>query len=192
MERLLIEKYLAGENTPQEAQQLKLLLEAKSSTECSVEEQALLLMLKGIPQESEEDLFCADYSEEYEQVVRKNTRYKIGKAIAATIALAACIVAVWFIGNWKKESLDTHEPHEAYKIQQQESRPNVKEIIAVDSDSSIIAPNSKQPINERVKPEANHYAWAKALMESYKEDDLGEITDMADTKPRQEKDWAQK
>ena len=66
MEQSLIDKYLAGENTPKEAQQLKLLLEAKPGEARSPEEQALLLMLTGIGKQSDDDIFSTDYSDEYE------------------------------------------------------------------------------------------------------------------------------
>ena len=60
-----------------------------------------------------------------------------------------------------------------------------------ESDSTTAVPNPEQPMKEHVKPEVNHYAWAKALMESYREEDLGEMTETADDMARQEMEWAQ-
>lgn len=194
MEQSLIDKYLAGENTPQEAQQLKQLLEAKPSSARSAEEQALLLMLTGVGQKSEEDIFSADYSDEYEDVVRKNMMRKLGRIASAAVAIAACIAAVWFVGThqWKNAEIpETASKHEVAPTQQKSS-PVVIETIQTDSDSTTVSPNPVQPMKERMQPDANHFAWAKGLIESYKEDDLGEITDMTDHKPRQDRDWAQK
>lgn len=198
MEQSLIDKYLAGENTPQEAQQLRQLLEAKPSSARSAKEQALLLMLTGVRKESEEDIFSADYSDEYEDVVRKNTMRKLGKIVSAVAAIAACIAAVWFVGThqWK----NTEMPETASKHQvapsQQERTPAINDMTEKDSNSTEVSPNPDQPVKERVEPDANHFAWAKGLIESYKEDDLGEITDLAENPSNSRKgddtDFAQK
>lgn len=194
MERALIEKYLAGENSSRETQQLRQLLESKPSVERSAEEQALLLMLTGIRQEPDDDLFGADYSDEYEKVVRRNTRRKLWKTAAATIAIAACVVAVWFLGHGESGVRTNELEVNGGKsgTGSQENNPVIKESLQSDSDFTTAVPNPELPVGEHVKPEVNHYAWAKALMESYKEEDLGEITETTDNMLRQEKDWAQK
>ena len=194
MERALIEKYLAGENSSRETQQLRQLLESKPSAERAAEEQALLLMLTGIRQEPDDDLFGADYSDEYEKVVRRNTRRKLWKTAAATIAIAACVVAVWFLGHGESGVRTNELEVNGGKsgTGSQENNPVIKESLLSDSDFTTAVPNPELPVGEHVKPEVNHYAWAKALMESYKEEDLGEITETTDNMLRQEKDWAQK
>jgi len=194
MERALIEKYLAGENSSQETQRLRLLLESKPSAERSAEEQALLLMLTGFRQEPDEDLFGADYSDEYNKVVRRNTLHKLWKTAAATIAIAACVIAVWFMGSGelgvRTNKLEVRSGKS--EMGRQENNPVMKKTLLSDSDSTIAVPSPELPVKEHVEPDANHYAWAKALMESYKEEDLGEITEMTDNMPRQEMEWAQK
>ena len=194
MERALIEKYLAGENSSRETQQLRQLLESKPSAERSAEEQALLLMLTGIRQETDDDLFGADYSDEYEKVVRRNTRRKLWKTAAATMAIAACVIAVWFMGSGESGVRTNELEVKSGKsgTGTQENNLAIKESPQSDSDSTTAVPNPELPVGEHVKPEVNHYAWAKALMESYKEEDLGEITETTGNMPRQEKDWAQK
>lgn len=198
MEQSLIDKYLAGENTPQEAQQLKQLLEAKPSSARTAKEQALLLMLTGVRQKTDEDIFSTDYSDEYEDVVRKNMTRKLGKIASAVIAIAACIAAVWFVGThqWKNAEMPETASKHQVAPSQPESSPVVADMAENDSDSTTVSPDPEQPMKERVQPDANHFAWAKGLIESYKEDDLGEITDLAENPSKTHKeddtDWAQK
>ena len=205
MERALIEKYLAGENSSQLTQQLRLLLESKPSAERSAEEQALLLMLTGLRKEPDDDLFGADYSDEYEKVVRRNTLHKLWKTTVATMAIAACVIVVWFMGSgeWEvKREVGTEGGQEWIfppSRSPQGERGGEKMVNGQcsmnypqsESDSTTAVPNPEQPMKEHVKPEVNHYAWAKALMESYREEDLGEMTETADDMARQEMEWAQ-
>jgi hypothetical protein len=198
MEQSLIDKYLAGENTPKEAQQLKLLLEAKPGEARSPEEQALLLMLTGIGKQSDDDIFSTDYSDEYEDVVRKNRKYRLVKVASVVMAIAACFALVWFVGTHQRgntNSLPTISKHQATPTRQKNS-PAIFDKSQADSDSVTTPLHQAQPEMHHLQPDANHYAWAKGLIESYKEDDLGEITDMADAtsnSPKEdERDWAKK
>ena len=159
---------------------------------------ALLLMLTGIGKQSNDDIFSTDYSDEYEDVVRKNRKYRLVKVASVVMAIAACFALVWFVGTHQRgntNNLPTISKHQATPTRQKNS-PAIFDKSQADSDSVTTPLRQAQPEMHRLQPDANHYAWAKGLIESYKEDDLGEITDMADAtsnSPKEdERDWAKK
>lgn len=89
MKTALIDKYLEGLTSPEEERTLARLLEAIPKAERTETEEALLLMLTAIPRTDEEDLFTADYTEEYDRIVRQRKRRVLWRytGIAAAVAL---------------------------------------------------------------------------------------------------------
>lgn len=89
----LSNKYMAGETSAEEERQLKSLLLNTPHGELTSEETAILQILTYEPAESkEEDIFCVDYTKEFDKAVRPRFRLKLWHCIAA-----ACVAGILFI-----------------------------------------------------------------------------------------------
>ncbi|MBO4452011.1 MAG: hypothetical protein J5770_06285 [Bacteroidaceae bacterium] len=195
MEQSLIEKYLAGETSAQENQLLRQQLQGKSADIRTNEEEALLIMLTGSHQEEDnsEDIFAVDYSCEYDEVVHRNRVRKMTKLVSAITAIAACLAIVWFVGwNNRNDSETTDMAMKKNPSMTQPQPQNATTLEPDDADKDSTTTITKPDIPDtKVDPaEANHYAWAKPLMDSYHEDDLGGLEE--DNAFRQDREWAQK
>ena len=93
MRHTLLNKYLAGETTAAEEQELRRLLLSMSQSQLTEEEQTVLELLSYTREETdEEDIFAVDYTEEYDKVVRPRHTIRLWPYVAA-----ACIAGAMFI-----------------------------------------------------------------------------------------------
>lgn len=93
MRHTLLHKYLAGETTATEEQELRHLLLSMSQSQLTEDEQAVLDLLSYAGEETdEEDIFAVDYTEEYNKVVRPRHTIRLWPYVAA-----ACIAGAMFI-----------------------------------------------------------------------------------------------
>lgn len=101
MKKELIDKYLNGETSLQEEQNLRQLLQAIPSSTRTKEERTLLLMLSYENAPKEEDIFTADDEKEYDRIVSSRKRHTIWKyvSIAAAVALVAIVSTIGLTRN---------------------------------------------------------------------------------------------
>lgn len=101
MKEALINKYLNGETSLQEEQELLRILQTVPSHNRTSEECALLLMLSYTKVPQEEDIFTAENEEEYDRIVRSRKRRTTWKyvGIAAAVALVAIVSIVGLTHN---------------------------------------------------------------------------------------------
>lgn len=93
MRHTLLNKYLAGETTATEEQELKRLLLSMSQSQLTEDERTVLDLLSYAGEETdEEDIFAVDYTEEYNKVVRPRHTIRLWPYVAA-----ACIAGAMFI-----------------------------------------------------------------------------------------------
>lgn len=93
MRHTLLNKYLAGETTATEEQELRRLLLSMSQSQLTEEERTVLDLLSYAGEETdEEDIFAVDYTEEYDKVVRPHRTIRLWPYVAA-----ACIAGAMFI-----------------------------------------------------------------------------------------------
>lgn len=118
MTKTLIDKYLNGETSLAEEHELLHLLQAKPYASLTSEERAILMMLSSHkasikstnpvsiePISTEEDIFTADYEEEYDRIVnsrKRQQRWKYAK-IAAAVALLAIVSTVGIFHNTRTD-----------------------------------------------------------------------------------------
>ena len=89
----LLNKYLAGETTATEEQELRRLLLSMSQSQLTEEERTVLDLLSYAGEETdEEDIFAVYYTEEYNKVVRPRHTIRLWPYVAA-----ACIAGAMFI-----------------------------------------------------------------------------------------------
>ena len=69
MKQTLIDKYLAGETTVKEEDELKRLLQETPSEQLSSTEKAVLSLLGQDPNTEEEDIFSVDHSDEFDRIM---------------------------------------------------------------------------------------------------------------------------
>lgn len=111
----LIDRYLSGTASVKEEQQLKALILGEKEEELSAEEKVISMLLNTTA-EQEEDIFAADYSEEYDRIVseaegsakqialqpnRRKSLWKYMSVAAAVVLLMGIFVK---IGTGEKES----------------------------------------------------------------------------------------
>ena len=101
MKEALINKYLNGETSLHEEQELRQLLQAIPSSTRTKEERTLLLMLSYENAPKEEDIFTADDEKEYDRIVSSRKRHTIWKyvSIAAAVALVAIVSTIGLTRN---------------------------------------------------------------------------------------------
>lgn len=101
MKKELIDKYLNGETSLHEEQELRQLLQAIPSSTRTKEERTLLLMLSYENTPKEEDIFTADDEKEYDRIVSSRKRHTIWKyvSIAAAVALVAIVSTIGLTRN---------------------------------------------------------------------------------------------
>ena len=93
MRHTLLNKYLAGETTATEEQELRRLLLSMSQSQLTEEERTVLDLLSYAGEETdEEDIFAVDYTQEYNKVVRPRHTIRLWPYVAA-----ACIAGAMFI-----------------------------------------------------------------------------------------------
>lgn len=93
MRHTLLNKYLAGETTATEEQELRRLLLSMSQSQLTEDERTVLDLLSYAGEETdEEDIFAVDYTEEYDKVVRPHRTIRLWPYVAA-----ACITGAMFI-----------------------------------------------------------------------------------------------
>lgn len=130
MKQALIRKYLEGESSCSEERELKRLLQDIPEGQRNEEEQAILRLLSADALPEEEDIFDADFTAEYDRIVR---RHRIRRMLPRAAACAASILALFFI------------PHKPRPVQ------NLPQPPATSSVEVVPTPPS-QPTEEAVTP----------------------------------------
>lgn len=130
MKQALIRKYLEGESSCSEERELKRLLQNIPEGQRNEEEQAILRLLSADALPKEEDIFDADFTAEYDRIVR---RRRIRRMLPWTAACAASILALFFI------------PHEPRPVQTLPQPPATSSVEVVPTPPS-------QPTEEAVTP----------------------------------------
>lgn len=93
MKQTLINKYLAGETNISEERELKQLLLDTPDTQRSKAERSILELLSySESEETEEDIFAVDYTEEYDKQVRPSRTIRLWPWIAAACVAALLVV----------------------------------------------------------------------------------------------------
>lgn len=104
MKQALITKYLEGETSGAEERELKRLLLDTPEDERSAEEQAVLSLLTATDDFSDdEDIFLADYTAEFDRIVRPRRRFRLWTWAAA--ACVACLLTLCLVPR------SYNEPH---------------------------------------------------------------------------------
>lgn len=130
MKQALIRKYLEGESSCSEERELKRLLQNIPEGQRNEEEQAILRLLSADALPEEEDIFDADFTAEYDRIVR---RHRIRRMLPWTAACAASILALFFI------------PHKPRPVQTLPQPPATSSVEVVPTPPS-------QPTEEAVTP----------------------------------------
>lgn len=93
MRHSLLNKYLAGETTANEEQELRRLLICMPQSQLTEDEQTVLhLLTYADEQQEDEDLFAVDYTKEYDKVVRPARPLRLWPFVAA-----ACVAGALFL-----------------------------------------------------------------------------------------------
>ena len=105
MKKILIDKYLDGETSLTEEQELLRLLQGIPSDLRTGEERAILLMLSCRVMSQETDIFTSDLEDEYDRIVSRRKRRMWWKyaGIAAAVALFVIVGTIGFFRNVTSE-----------------------------------------------------------------------------------------
>lgn len=140
MRHTLLNKYLAGETTAIEEQELRRLLLSMSQSQLTEDERAVLDLLSYAGEETdEEDIFAVDYTEEYNKVVRPRHTIRLWPYVAA-----ACIAGAMFIFLTppKEESL------------QQRGKQQVAHVLPDSTSTELLA--EELPTAREEEPDQSH------------------------------------
>lgn len=102
MIKKLIDKYLNGETTNKEEQELLQRIQSIPPKSQTPDERAILMMLSYRKAPENEDIFASDYEEEYDRIVnsrKRRTWWLRSAKIAAVVALVAIVGTVGIICN---------------------------------------------------------------------------------------------
>lgn len=150
MKQALIRKYLEGESSCSEERELKRLLQNIPEGQRNEEEQAILRLLSADALPEEEDIFDADFTAEYDRIVR---RHRIRRMLPWTAACAASILALFFIPHKPRPVQNLPQPPATSSVEVAPTPPSQPTEEAV-----ITAPPPQQVKNDKpiiVKAKAN-------------------------------------
>ena len=129
MKTLLIEKYLRGETSPLEEQQLLGLLEAEAQP--TADDLALKAMLKAAPPTTESDWLTEDESALYDQLLLEHQAGRRTRPLWASVGIGIAAVVVLAIGLTFSLFRSNREPLEAVAYIYGQEVTDEKEVVAM-------------------------------------------------------------
>ena len=185
MRHTLLNKYLAGETTAAEEQELRRLLLSMSQSQLTEEEQTVLELLSYTREETdEEDIFAVDYTEEYDKVVRPRHTIRLWPYVAA-----ACIAGAMFIFLTppKEESPEQEEEQQVAHVLPDSTST---ELLAEELPTAKEEPATDQP-HIVGQPKAERLVAKASIPISAMEEEISEGQDINEPAPSQPDDNAQ-
>ena len=184
MKQTLINRYLAGETTISEERELKqLLLDTPTAQQSKAERSILELLSYSDSEETEEDIFAVDYTEEYDKHVRPSRTIRLWPWLAAACVAALLVV---FLAPPREETQQMAKVEKAILPQKKDSvktepvsqpMQEEKQLAQVAKSNSSVVKLDRKKTENVVEASHNDVAVAET---SDMEENYEEITSVAD------------